>query len=378
MASTIRSFLILSLSISAFNLSAEDTYDLRKADSLAFAALESNAPSVNQRANELLNKSETSGPSIYRVNAYTILGIINKNRGFYVTALDYYLKALNAAEQIEDQGRISACLNNIGSVYQLQGNYEQAIRYYNKSLRYEEKLNNPLQRSIRLYNLGECYKEQNNLDLALSYFNRSLLIEKRADNNVGIVYAELGIADIYIRIGRLTDAELVLSKTVGRMTGEQAEESIILQKLYGKLYLGKGKLKEALQAFSKGESLSKKFDIRTHLPELIKAQITIFRKQNNWEASSKKYSEYVGLIEEMNTAQIKNQLDDLNFRNELIKKQLEIELVQEERDLAKKNEQFEKDLRIYGQKVIGFVILLLICSVTVIIYGIRRITRKKQ
>ena len=38
----------------------------------------------------------------------------------------------------------------------------------------------------------------------------------------------------------------------------------------------------------------------------------------------------------MNSLHIKNQLDDLNYRNEITKKELEIELVQEERDLAKK------------------------------------------
>ena len=48
----------------------------------------------------------------------------------------------------------------------------------------------------------------------------------------------------------------------------------------------------------------------------------------------------------MNSLNIKNQLDDLNYRNEITKKQLEIQLVQEERDLAKKNEKFEKNLRV--------------------------------
>jgi tetratricopeptide (TPR) repeat protein len=351
---------------------------LKSLDSLAFAALESNSADVLDKAEDLLEASLKIKPSFYRVNAYTIFGIVNKDRGFYVTSLDYYLKALNAAEQIKDIPRRSACLNNIGSVYQLQGNYEQAIKYFDQSLELEKQLNDPLQKSIRYYNLGECYKDINNLEMALTYFNNSLLIEKKARNNEGIVYAQLGITDVYIRIKRLTDAKIVLDE-IGKLIREtQVEEQIIFHKLKGKLRLEQGSTDEALSEFSAGEAISRKYKIFTNLAELLKSQIDIHELRSDWQKASLKYKEYVKLNEEMNSAQIKNQLDDLNFRNELIKKQLEIELVQEERDLAKKNEHFEKDLRIYGQKITLFVVILLISCIGLILFGVRKLTDKKQ
>lgn len=364
---------------SAFNSYSNNSTDLelRKLDSLAFSALEKNSPTVLDDAERLLEKSLQQKPSFYRVNAYTIYGIVNKNRGFYVTSLEYYLKALNEAERIKDVARRSACLNNIGSVYQLQGKYDQAIEYFNQSLELEKRLNQPLQQSIRYYNLGECYKDINNLDLALTYFNNSLLIEKKAKNNEGVVYAELGIADVYIRIKRFTDASIVITSTEKLITKDQVEERIILHKLKGKLKLATSDKSGALTEFSEGEIISKRFDIRTHLLELIKLQISIYESNNDWQKASKKYREFVRMNEEMNSLQIKNQLDDLNFRNELTKKQLEIELVQEERDLAKKNESFEKNLRIYGQKITWFVVLLLITSVGLIIFGMKKLTEKK-
>ena len=182
---------------------------LRELDSIAFSSLENNASSVLEDANKLLAESLKSKPKFYRINAYTLLGIVNKDRGFYVTSLDFYLKALNTAEKLKDFPRQSACLNNIGSVYQLQGNYSQAIEYFNKSLAIEEKLNQPIQKSIRFYNIGECYKDLDSLDLALTYFNNSLLIEQKAKSNEGIVYAYLGIADVYIRIKRTINIKIV-------------------------------------------------------------------------------------------------------------------------------------------------------------------------
>ena len=369
---------LLFCSATAVHGQVADDSSLKNLDSLAFAALESNSADVLDKAEDLLDASLKIKPSFYRVNAYTIFGIVNKDRGFYVTSLDYYLKALNAAEQIKDTPRRSACLNNIGSVYQLQGNYEQAIEYYDQSLELEKKLNDPLQKSIRYYNLGECYKDIDNFEMALTFFNNSLLIEKKANNNEGIVYAQLGIADVYIKIKRLTDAQIVLEDISKLIKESQVEEQIIFHKLKGKLRLAQGSSADALSEFMAGESISKKYKVFTNLAELLKLQIEIHESRSDWQRASSKYKEYVKLNEEMNSAQIKNQLDDLNFRNELIKKQLEIELVQEERDLAKKNEQFEKDLRIYGQKITWFVVILLISCIGLIIFGVKKLTDKKQ
>jgi len=364
----------------ASNVLGQSTDDpsLKTLDSLAFAALESNSADVLDKAADLLDKSMTIRPSFYRVNAYTIFGIVNKDRGFYVTSLDYYLKALNAEEQIKDIPRRSACLNNIGSVYQLQGNYEQAIKYFDQSLELEKKLDDPLQKSIRYYNLGECYKDINNFEMALTFFNNSLLIEKKANNNEGIVYAQLGIADVYINIKRLTDVQIVLENISKLIRESQIEEQIIFHKLKGKLRLAQGSLDDALVEFREAEMISKKYKVLTNLAELFKLQIEIYESRSDWQRASSKYKEYIQLNEELNSAQIKKQLDDLNFRNELIKKQLEIEFVQEERDLAMKNEQFEKDLRIYGQKITWFVVILLISCLGLILFGVKKLTDRKK
>lgn len=355
-----------------------DDQELKYFDSIVFAALEDNSPEVLAKAENLLKASLKQPKSFYRINAYTIFGIVNKNRGYYVTSLDYYLKALDVAEQINDNPRRSACLNNIGSVYQLQGNYEQAINYFNQSLELEKKSNNPLQKSIRFYNLGECYKDLNKLDMALTYFNNSLLIEKKAKNNEGIAYAQLGIADVYIRIKRYTDAEITLTETEKILENDQSEENIIFHKLNGKLKKELNDFEGAMYEFKIGEILSKKFKIYTNISELLKLQIEILELQSNWKHASSKYKELIEINEKLNSAQIKNQLDDLNFRNELVKKQLEIELVQEERDLLKKNEQFEKDLRIYSQRMTWFVVSLLISCIALILFGVNKITKNKE
>lgn len=212
--------------------------ELNKLDEQAFAALENNEGDVIEKANDLLEASIKYKSALHEINAYTLLGIINKNRGYYVTSVDYYNDALKVAETTKDEGRVSACFNNIGSVYQIQENYPKALFYYKKSLEIEERLKNPLQKSIRLYNIGEIYREMDSLSLALSNFNSSLIIEKENKNNEGIVYALLGIADVYLQLDRPTDVSISLDDAKKLIDENNIEVLILYYMLRGNSFSG--------------------------------------------------------------------------------------------------------------------------------------------
>ena len=372
-------YFTLSILLISFSSLAQkaDKQLLRALDSAAFAAYETNSPDMLEEANHFLEATLNYAPSYFRVNAYTLLGIINKNRGFYVTSLDYYLKSYNEAQLIKDEGRQSACLNNIGTVYQLQRKFDQAISYYNQSLEIEKKLKNPLQISIRYFNLGDCFKELDSLDLALNFFNNSLLIEKKYKNTEGIVYAKIGVADVYERYGNTTDANRILKELALIISKHSPDLQILFHLIKAKILLREKDLTGVERELKSAENQSKQNRIRTHLLEIFEMQIDILEANQDWRSASLKYKEFIRLNEEINSLSVKNQLDDLAFQNQLSKKELEIKLVQEERDLALKNEQFEKDLRILGQKIIGFVLVILVFTVILIIIGIKRLTQKK-
>lgn len=369
-------YILVVIFISTLNRSfAQTDNDLARLDSLAFSALENSREDVGVRANQLLEASKKVPASKHLVNAYTILGIINKDKGYYVTSLNNYLKALNAAEKIKDIGRISACYNNIGSVYQLQENYVRAREFFLKSLQLEEKLDQPLQKSIRYYNIGEVYKELDSLDLALNYFTNSLIIEQKFDNTDGIIYALLGISDIYMRIERYTDAELALEKVKKLLKDIYLEETILFHQLKGKLLEERGQLDDALSELLKAEKLSVTHNFRIHLMDIYAAEVGIFIAKEQWREAVEKQQAYIDLKTEINDIRVKNQLEDLSFQNELNKKELEIELIQEERDLAEKSEEAVSEIASYTRKIVFFLITSLVVVIGLVVYGIRKITR---
>ncbi|GAB5419319.1 MAG: hypothetical protein Crog4KO_27480 [Crocinitomicaceae bacterium] len=267
---------------------------LNELDSTAFYALENGLPDVEQKAEKLLNASEQYESALHLINANTLLGIVNKNKGYYVTAVDYYNKALAAAEEAEDQGRISACYNNIGSVYQIQENFPKALSYFQKSLEIEEQLNNPLQKSIRLYNIGDMYREMDSLSLALSNFNSSLIIEKENQNSEGIVYALLGVADIYLKLDKRTDAQISLDEAKKHFGDSDIEIGILYHLLSAELDLRNNSFDSALHKLKEAKNISKKHDFKVHLRDIYEKEVAIKEAQEAFEKESEEKAKQPG------------------------------------------------------------------------------------
>lgn len=366
-------FVVLASSIHAQKTIPE----FAKFDSIAFAALEGNAPNALEVATKFKDACAKHPPSIYQVNAYTILGILNKDRGFYISALNHYLNALNTAEAISDDGRISACYNNIGMIYELQENYPRAKEYFQKSLRVEESLKkqNPLQKSIRLFNLGEVNLKQNSFDIALTYFNNSLQIEQGLKNDEGIMFALLGIAEVYIRIGRFTDAQISLENLAKHNNSDFPKVGVRYLALKGELYNKTGNFSEAIATINQAESLSKKYNLRVFLEEIYKYKISALKGLKDYVSLAGAYEKYNELLRELNNTKVKNQLEDLTYQNEINKKELELELISEERDLAQKSAVAERNIAQYESNIVWFLILGMVGFVLLVLFGIRKITR---
>jgi tetratricopeptide (TPR) repeat protein len=343
-------------------------------DSAAFYALETGKlKEAENIALQIIEKEKKN--SLYLVNSYTLLGIINKNRGFYISSVENYIKALGISEKINDEGRVSACLNNIGVIYQLQHNYQLAITYFNRSLIIEEKRKNPLQKSIRYYNIAECYRELDSLDLALSYYNNSLIIEEKFKNNEGVLYAYLGIAEVYLNLNNQFQAKLILDKISTRLSNVNPELLIIYHKLMGRFLLTDNNIAAALNELDLAWKKSKETENNSFTLEILQLQIACFEKMNNLQQANKYYKKLFELQNELNNSEIKNKIGDLTYQNELTKKELEIKLVQEERNLAIQNANHQQEMRKFEQRIMLFVLFILVSVVIMIIYGFKKVSK---
>lgn len=340
-------------------------------DAELFHRLESGVGNPSEVAFEVIRRSNGKA-SVYLVNAYTVLGIVHKNKGYYVSALQDYFQALDAAETLKDKGRISAALNNIGIIYVLQENFPKAIDYFNKSLKLEEQLNNPLQKSIRLFNLGDCYYKSAQYEEALSFYTSSLLIERKEKNREGVVYAELGIAGVYIKTNRLNDAQSTLKSIDVAYADSEAE--VLFLKLQGEYALASGDPATALVNLRKAAEMCLQRDIKSELASIYWLIAEIGEQTGKASLAADYFRKYSVLNRDLQSNLVKNQLEDLAFQHELEKKQLEIKYLEKQRRLAEKNAQTLKTLRSFDWRIAWFSSLALVALIAVVIVGVRKLS----
>lgn len=338
----------------------------------AFKAYETNSSNAIQLADSFYNATLKDTLSVFHINSLTLLGIHSKNKGHLVTSINYYLKALNTSQKVKDNGRESAILNNLGSIYQLQKNYPKALEYFSKSLEIEEGLKNPLQKSIRYFNVAEIYRQIDSLELAISNYNNSLLLEKKQNNIEGELYAKVGLAQVYLKMNRLQDVKIALEEIDPIINQSSSELKINYLILKGRYFNQTGLYQESVQQLKKAIEIAKRDQYNSLLVECYEIIADAYEKSGDLMNANYYLKAFIKINKQLSDVQIKNQLEDLLHQNELKQKEMEIAMVKEERDLVAKNIEVEKSLSAYQLRVILLILLSIITLVVLLIVRLRR------
>lgn len=129
-------------------------------------------------------------------NTLMNIGSIYYHSGEIHQALEYYERAVEIGEQVQDRLLLGTCCNNIGILYSLQGQYALALE---KFLQCESYVDNTSSNSYAnlLNNIGNLYEKMEYYDVAIEYHQKSLSLcrttgwlegEASSLHNLGIVY----------------------------------------------------------------------------------------------------------------------------------------------------------------------------------------------
>lgn len=140
--------------------------------------------------------------------SYNNIGLIYSEKGSYDLAVEFYLKGLKLNEEIDDPYGTAGSCTNIGSVYEDQKSYDLALEYHHKALKIYEELEYTKGLSMCYNNIGLIHKELGDYEKALDFQLKALKIkEKQAD--------KFGLSNAYLNIGSLYQEQCVaaLSET---------------------------------------------------------------------------------------------------------------------------------------------------------------------
>ncbi|MBN4049644.1 tetratricopeptide repeat protein [Bacteroidales bacterium AH-315-N07] len=157
----------------------------------------------------------------YKIGKSTILnftGSVFKRQHDFNNALEYYFKALQISENLNEMDQMASSFNRIGIVYQIQEDTENAIKYFLKALKIREQQGHKVTISASLTNIGIFYKDEGNHKQALVYYLKALKMQEETEDNQGIAITLINMGQLYIELGNYQKAisSLLKSLTISR------------------------------------------------------------------------------------------------------------------------------------------------------------------
>jgi len=185
------------------------------------------------------------------------IGILLKNQGEYTKALEYYSKALDLAYQLDDLSWIASCCSNIGNVYRKMWDYTRALDFYLKALKVFEENGEERRAAITYINIGDVYDEQNDIDKALNYYRKGLELSKKSNDKVNMSACFQNIGEVYSVWEMYDTARLYFKKSIDLNTelGYRHELDNCFT-MIGITYEKESKYPKAIEYFEKSLELS--------------------------------------------------------------------------------------------------------------------------
>ena len=160
---------------------------------------------------EIIDNSNIIDEQKLKARAYVGLGVVNRRKGDYIKAIDYYLKAQKIYEDQNDITSVADIIHNIAMVSRYQKDYRKAINGFKKAIQLNEQVKDTFGIAAGYNMLGVAYRQSKQLDSALISYKKAktlfslLNIEEEiigVDSNIAVVYARQKKYDLAIAINK--------------------------------------------------------------------------------------------------------------------------------------------------------------------------------
>jgi tetratricopeptide (TPR) repeat protein len=291
-------------------------------------------------------------------------GLVGKSEVFFKTALHIF-------ESIHDSSGLAFAYQSLGTLNKIQNNVDEAEVNFQKAYYLRLALGDTKEIMSALTQIGKLYLDDKQYDRALRYF----VLADSTGNIIGdaINLAEIKtlIADCYFNKGLLPQAERIGKEGLDYILKSQNRRLLPAAYLtMGQIYFEKGSFVIAKDYFVKALQVS---TARKDLNARMEAHYMLwktFQKESNPKAEYDNFNQYIILKDSI--AQLA-----LAMKEERLKFHLAIEKQAQENELLKAS-QARKQAIIEKQKLQNFILIVAICSVSIILFLLWRSWKKTQ
>ncbi len=231
---------------------------------------------------------------------YTLLGSMERDKGNYPEALQYYEKVMEIMNRTGNKRIAARTLIRQGIIYDAQGNYTEAMNRYNAAFRIAAALGDKLTLASYYGNVSNVHVDQGNYTMALEYRLKSLQlhVELGDHENIGTSYHDLG--RIYCSLGNYNEAlknlfiALKIRKEIGHKRTIAGTYHFI-----GIAYNELGNVKEALKHHRESLRLKLELKDKRGIANSYQAIGDVYSRQKNWSEALSNYQMALEIREEI-------------------------------------------------------------------------------
>lgn len=249
-----------------------------------------------QKGLEFLNDDQSL--SLIKVDLLTRIGAIFHQQSKYSFAFDYYLKALDEAQSINNDSLIAEGYFNIAEVFLENGSYAKAVESYYNAKELFEKINYKDGIFWSDIGLGIIYRKLGNTELSKKHYELAKSIGEQTDSKYYVAVSYNNMGNLYKQIGEYETALNYLQLAL-KSFEEYGKESFVSDCLegIGEVYSEMGNYKRAVDYFKKSMRIAETTDDKYRLLSRYANIAKSYSNLNNNKSALIYFSKTIGLAQ---------------------------------------------------------------------------------
>lgn len=279
---------------------------------------------------------------------YNMMGNVLKEKNNYNEAVDYYLKATEIFEQVQDDDGLTQSLSNIGNLQNLMGDYDKALEYAQQSLVIAEKINK--QPSIAYSNrlLGRIYRKLQKYDDALLVYQKAIEVYEALDARRDVSETLTSMGNIYYEKEDLHKAKSYYTRSLS--ISKSLSDSANMTYSYAALGYASAQLKQHAQAvlyFDSTIRIARQIKLPALVMDSYLGLSEVYADQKKFDLAYRYHVRYAALSDSLTTLQNREEAANREALYQNEKKENEIRTLNTENELAMLRLQQQESQRNY-------------------------------
>ncbi|MDB5203344.1 MAG: tetratricopeptide repeat protein [Ferruginibacter sp.] len=284
------------------------------------------------------------------LGVYNNLGVLYSNSGERDMGIDYYLKALQISEEINNPNT-HLILNNLGKLFYDTNNFAESKKYFLRCMDMSRSANDMVTLGKAELNYGNIFVKEENYPVAVTYYLKAKTSFEKVNFKRGLQSCTNNLGAILLRQQKYTEALPYLEDAVAIAEENKTKMGLALsQQNLAFAYTNLKKFPEALDWFARAEATATKGSDLFTFGEIYNHRAMLDSAMGNFSSAYFYKQKYVQITEQLTGERVTRQVNELQTKYETQKKENQITLLNKDnsiKSLEIQNQQLALDRNLY-------------------------------